>query len=123
MNACADHRHCGRAFLNAMQFSFFQIAAVRRSRKRAGFNKQAARCAPGARFGVERPMTAPQPMLSVILPNYNHGTYIARALNSYLTQKTLPDEVIIVDDGSQDSSVEIIRDYSERHACIRPLYN
>jgi hypothetical protein len=65
----------GRAFLNAMPFSFFQIAVVRRSRKRAGFNKQAARCAPGARFGVERPMTAPQPMLSVILPNYNHGTY------------------------------------------------
>lgn len=42
------------------------------------------------------------------MPNYNQGNYIKHALEGILNQKLLPEEVIIIDDGSTDNSVEII---------------
>jgi glycosyltransferase involved in cell wall biosynthesis len=53
------------------------------------------------------------PAVSVVIPHYNKGPYIARALNSVLTQ-TFPDfEVIVVDDGSTDDGAEIIRGFDD----------
>src|ERR1700732_3541514 len=68
-------------------------------------------------------LQAPPPRLSVVLPNFNHGAYIARALNALLAQDVLPDEVVVIDDASRDSSAAIIREYSEKHPCIRPIFN
>ena len=66
---------------------------------------------------------APPPRLSVVLPNYNHGTYVGRALDALLTQDVLPDEVIVIDDASRDSSASIIRAYSEKHPRIHSIFN
>lgn len=53
------------------------------------------------------------PKISVVMPVYNVEAYIAEAIDSVLAQ-TLPDfELIIVDDGGTDSSMDIARAYSD----------
>lgn len=47
-------------------------------------------------------------LISVVIPLYNKEPYIARAVASVLSQTVLPGEVIVVDDGSTDSSVRIV---------------
>ncbi|MFC1852545.1 glycosyltransferase family A protein [candidate division CSSED10-310 bacterium] len=52
-----------------------------------------------------------QPLVSIIVPVYNGQTYLPETLDSIFTQDYQPFEVIIVDDGSTDSSAEIARTY------------
>jgi glycosyltransferase involved in cell wall biosynthesis len=60
-----------------------------------------------------------QPTLSVILPNYNHGKLIARAITALLAQERPPDEIVVVDDGSTDDSVSVIRSLAAGSSIIR----
>ena len=47
-------------------------------------------------------------MFSVIIPNYNRGRSVIKAIESVLNQ-TMPDfEIIVVDDCSTDDSVKLI---------------
>ncbi len=46
--------------------------------------------------------------VSVIVPLYNKAPYILRALDSALAQTRTPDEVIVVDDGSQDDGPALV---------------
>lgn len=52
-----------------------------------------------------------KPSLTVIIPVYNEEKYLRRCLDSIVRQTEQPDEVIIIDDGSTDGSLEIIKDY------------
>jgi glycosyltransferase involved in cell wall biosynthesis len=55
-----------------------------------------------------------QPKLSVIIASYNHQDYIAETLRS-LEQQTFQDfEIIIVDDGSTDKTVEVAKSAQSR---------
>ena len=49
--------------------------------------------------------------ISVIIPLYNKAREVERTLRSLLAQRTLPDEIIIVDDGSTDRSMEVVRGF------------
>lgn len=46
--------------------------------------------------------------ISVILPSFNAGAFIESALRSILGQTRLPDEVIVIDDGSTDGTAGIV---------------
>ncbi len=54
-----------------------------------------------------------KPMVSVIIPSYNHEKYIARAIQSVLDQTYTDFELIISDDASQDGSADVIRSFSD----------
>jgi hypothetical protein len=56
----------------------------------------------------------PRPILTVITPSYNQGRFLTETIESVLNQRVDGLEFIIVDGGSTDESVEIIRKY-ERH--------
>ena len=53
------------------------------------------------------------PKISVVIPVYNKERYIAQTLNSVLNQVFTDFELIIVDDGSTDNSVNIIKSFSD----------
>ena len=53
------------------------------------------------------------PAVSVVIPLYNKGPYIARSLNSVLIQTFSDFEVIVVDDGSTDGGAEIVRGFTD----------
>ncbi|WP_408913960.1 glycosyltransferase [Brucella pseudogrignonensis] len=50
-------------------------------------------------------------MISVVVTTYNHGSYIREALESVVTQNVDNLEVVVVDDGSQDETLEIARGF------------
>jgi hypothetical protein len=47
--------------------------------------------------------------ISLLLANYNNGIFLRTSLEAVLSQTRLPDEIIIVDDGSTDESIEVIQ--------------
>jgi glycosyltransferase involved in cell wall biosynthesis len=63
------------------------------------------------------------PTLSVVLPNYNHGKFIGRALAALLSQERAADEIIVIDDGSTDDSVAVIERIAATAPAIRLLRN
>jgi glycosyltransferase involved in cell wall biosynthesis len=63
--------------------------------------------------------SGPPPTLSVVLPNYNHGDRIARALYALLNQTPLASEIIVIDDGSTDDSVAVVEALQRHHASIK----
>lgn len=60
-----------------------------------------------------------QPLISVIIPCYNYGRFLNDCINSLLSQTYKNWECIIVDDGSIDDSLEIIRSISGKDERIR----
>jgi glycosyltransferase involved in cell wall biosynthesis len=52
-------------------------------------------------------------LVSVVMPNYNKGGYVRDAIESVLAQTYTNFELIIVDDGSNDESPEVIEEFSK----------
>lgn len=53
-------------------------------------------------------------MISIVIPLYNKGELVGRALDSVLAQSFGDFEVVVVDDGSTDNSVEVVNRYRSR---------
>ncbi|WP_420412672.1 glycosyltransferase [Roseibium sp.] len=53
--------------------------------------------------------TSATPLVSVVMPVYNHARYVADALLSIAKQDWRPLEIIVIDDGSKDDSLEVLK--------------
>ena len=60
----------------------------------------------------EKSITATEPLVSIIIPVYNAERFILEALQSIDVQRYSPLEILLIDDGSTDGSVDLVR----RHA-------
>ena len=55
-----------------------------------------------------------KPLVSVVVPNYNHAPYLKERIDSILSQSYKNIDLIILDDCSKDDSMDIIRLYEDR---------
>lgn len=64
-----------------------------------------------------------QKTVNVFMPCYNCGKYVGQAIESILGQSYTDFELVIIDDGSSDNSVEVINSYALKDRRIRLLEN
>ena len=74
-------------------------------------------------MGVYFYQTRPKPMVSVVMPTYNRADFLPRAVESVLNQTYRDFEFIIIDDGSEDNSWELLKTYAQKDHRIRLLKN
>ncbi len=53
------------------------------------------------------------PLISIIIPCYNHGSYLHEALESVFSQQYEAIEIVVVDDGSTDNTKAVAEKYEE----------
>jgi hypothetical protein len=63
------------------------------------------------------------PTLSVCVPNFNHGHYLAEALRSVLDQSFQPAEILVLDDASTDDSWDLIERFACENSRMKPMRN
>jgi glycosyltransferase involved in cell wall biosynthesis len=54
------------------------------------------------------------PLVSILITSYNYGRYLGNAIDSALNQTFRNIEVVVVDDGSEDNSLDVIKSYGGR---------
>ena len=64
------------------------------------------------------------PLISVVIPSYNHRNFIGEAIASVRSQTYQPIEIVVIDDGSTDGSFEYLqRDFGSALAHLRQRGN
>jgi glycosyltransferase involved in cell wall biosynthesis len=63
------------------------------------------------------------PTLSIIIPNFNHGKQLPSAVKAILDQPVKPFEIIIIDDGSTDNSLDVIKGLAKQNPGIKYYQN
>lgn len=67
-------------------------------------------------------MKRQQVSVSVVSANYNNGKYLQQFMDSLINSSMLPKEIIVVDDGSTDDSVAILKNYAATTAILKPIF-
>lgn len=62
------------------------------------------------------------PTFSIIIPVYNTEKYLRQCIDSILTQDFNDYELWLIDDGSKDSSIEIIKEYAQKDDRIKTAF-
>lgn len=60
-------------------------------------------------------------LVSVIMPSFNNGDWIERAINAVLSQIGVRVELIVIDDGSSDHSVATARRIAAKHSNLKVI--
>ena len=63
------------------------------------------------------------PLVSVIVPNYNHAAFLDERIGSILNQTYTNIEVLLMDDCSSDNSCEVLQRWAEKDERITTLFN
>src|SRR5262249_507414 len=61
-------------------------------------------------------------MISVVVPSFNAGRWIAASLDSVLAQTLPPGEVVVVDDGSTDDTPQVLASFGDRVRVVRAAH-
>ena len=72
---------------------------------------------------IESHAMSESPLVSVVLGTYNGAAYLEEQLRSVLAQTWTNLEIIAIDDGSTDRTVEILREYAARDSRIKIIIN
>lgn len=64
-----------------------------------------------------------RPFFTVIIPNYNHGRFLKKRIESVLQQTFQDFEILIIDDGSTDDSRSIIEQYRYHPKVTTVIFN
>jgi glycosyltransferase involved in cell wall biosynthesis len=67
----------------------------------------------------EQNMSKRRLTVSVIMPAYNRADLIEEAIDSCLNQTQVPDEIVVVDDGSTDNTAEVLAKYGRPVVVVR----
>jgi glycosyltransferase involved in cell wall biosynthesis len=68
---------------------------------------------------MTRPSSSKLPRLSVVIPSYNQGQFIERTIRSIVDQNYPDLEIILMDGGSTDDTMEIVEKYRSHFAHIQ----
>jgi glycosyltransferase EpsE len=93
---CLEYHPAEATFLRDMQF-YFSEDEIAEARKKAGLNGGAKK----------------RPLVSILMPAYNVGQFIGKAIDSVRSQSLKDWELIITDDGSDDSTLDIAKGYAD----------
>jgi glycosyltransferase involved in cell wall biosynthesis len=63
------------------------------------------------------------PLISIIIPSYNHAHFLARALESVMSQTYANWEVIIVDNHSEDNTDQVISNFNDSRISLLKIHN
>jgi len=63
------------------------------------------------------------PLITVIIPNYNHARYLRRRMQSIFDQTFQDFEIVLLDDASTDNSREIIEEFRSNPKVAHIIYN
>lgn len=63
-----------------------------------------------------------QPKVSVVIPVYNIEKYLRECLDSVVHQTLQEIQIILIDDGSTDSSGEICKEYAQKYSTVEYFY-
>ncbi len=66
---------------------------------------------------------ARKPSISVCIPNYNYGRYLPQTINSVLNQKFGDFEVLVIDNRSEDNSVDVVKRFEKKDKRVRLIIN
>lgn len=62
------------------------------------------------------------PLVSLLIANLNNGRFLAETLDSAIAQTHREMEIVVVDDGSSDNSVEVIQSFMASHPEVKFLF-
>lgn len=63
----------------------------------------------------------PDPLVSIIIPAFNHERFVGQCLDSVLADDYPNKEIVVIDDGSSDGTFDVIKSWADRHAHAVPI--